>query len=95
MNWTVLVRPRTEADLREAYRWYEARRRGLGEEFVDEVRRTLLLLEEQPANRPVYYRDFRRLLTRRFPYKVFYRIESDRVIVFRIMHASRDHPRWL
>lgn len=95
MKWTVLIRPRAEGDLREAHRWYEAQRTGLGDEFLDEVQRALLYLEEQPERRPLYYRAFRRLLTRRFPYKLFYRIENDRVIVFRILNARRDHPRWL
>jgi plasmid stabilization system protein ParE len=35
------------------------------------------------------------LMTRRFPYKIFYRVEGDRVIVFRILHAKRDHRRQL
>ena len=52
-------------------------------------------LEEQPDRRPPYYRGFRRVVTRRFPYKLFYRLESDRVIVFRVLHAKRDHLRWL
>jgi plasmid stabilization system protein ParE len=32
---------------------------------------------------------------RRFPYKLFYRLEHERVIVFRILHARRDHPQFL
>lgn len=95
MKWPVLIRPRAEADLREARRWYEAQRAGLGNEFVDEVKRVVNFLEEHPERRPAYYRDFRRLMTRRFPYKLFYRIESGQVVVFRILHAKRDHPRWL
>jgi plasmid stabilization system protein ParE len=77
--------------LQEAQAWYESRRTGLGEELLDEVRRTVRLLESDPERRPLYYRDFRRLLTRRFPYKLFYRVEGDRVIVFRILHAKRKH----
>ena len=95
MKWAVIIRPRAETDLREARQWYEAQRSGLGDEFLDELKRAITFLTEQPDRRPLYYRDFRRLLTRRFPYKLFYRIESDRVIVFRILHAKRDHPRWL
>jgi plasmid stabilization system protein ParE len=34
-------------------------------------------------------------LTRRFPYKLFYRLEGKRIIVFRILHAHRDHARLL
>jgi len=49
------------------------------------------LLQTDPERRPFYYRDFRRLITRRFPYKIFYRIEGERVIIFRILHAKRKH----
>lgn len=39
-----------------------------------------------------YYREFRRLFLRRFPYKVFYLMKGDRVIVFRILHVKQDYP---
>jgi plasmid stabilization system protein ParE len=95
VKWAVVIRPRAEADLREARQWYENQRSGLGDKFLDEVKRAVLSLADQPTQRPPYYRDFRRVLLRRFPYKLFYRIEEDRVIVFRILHAKRDHRRWL
>ena len=95
MNWRVIIRPRAEADLQEAREWYETQRPGLGDEFLLEVRHAVELLAEHPERRPLYYRGFRRLLTRRFPFKLFYRLESDRVVVFRILHAKRDHPRLL
>ena len=31
----------------------------------------------------------------RFPYKLFYRVQDDQIIVFRILHVRRDHPRLL
>ncbi len=81
--------------MREARQWYEERRKGLGDELVAAVRGAIRSLEEEPERRPFYYRMFRRLLTRRFPYKVFYLVERDRVVVFRILHVKRDHPRRL
>jgi plasmid stabilization system protein ParE len=95
VNWRVIIRPKAEADLSEARSWYESRRAGLGDELLDEVRRAVGLLTDDPERRPFYYRDFRRLLTRRFPYKLFYQVEGDRVIVFRILHAKRKHQREL
>lgn len=59
------------------------------------MRLAIRSLEDGPARRPCYYREFRRLLTRRFPYKVFYLVERNRVVVFRILHAKQDHPRRL
>jgi toxin ParE1/3/4 len=91
VSWRVVIRPNAEADVREARSWYESRRAGLGDEFLEAIRRAVRLLEEEPERRPFYYRDFRRLLTRRFPYKLFHRVEGDRVIVFRILHAKRKH----
>jgi toxin ParE1/3/4 len=95
VKWRLLIRPRAEADLREARKWYENQRVGLGDEFVAEVGITILHLVRDPERRPDYYRGFRRVLMRRFPYKLFYRLEGDRVIVFRVLHAHRDHPRLL
>jgi toxin ParE1/3/4 len=95
VNWRVIIRPNAEADLREARSWYNSQRLGLGDELLAEIARAIRLLAEQPERRPIYYNGFRRLLTHRFPYKIFYRVEGDRVIVFRILHAKRDHRRQL
>jgi len=95
VNWRVIIRPNAEADLRKAWMWYESQRAGLGDELLIEIRAAIRLLETDPERRPSYYRDFRRLLTRRFPYKLFYRVEGERVIVFRILHAKREHQRQL
>lgn len=64
MKWAVIIRPSAETDLLEAQQWYEALRAGLGDEFLDEVKRAIMALAEQPERCPTYYRDFRWLLTR-------------------------------
>jgi plasmid stabilization system protein ParE len=93
VSWQVIIRPRAEEDLQEAWSWYQSQRPGLGDEFLIEIGVVVRLLESDPERRPFYYRDFRRIITRRFPYKLFYRIEGERVIVFRILHAKQEHQR--
>jgi toxin ParE1/3/4 len=95
VNWRVIIRPSAEVDLQEAWSWYESKRIGLGDEFIAEFHVSVRQLETNPERRPLYYRDFRRLITRRFPYKLFYRIEGNRVIVFRVLHTKREHQRQL
>lgn len=95
MSWRVIIRPNAEADLREAQLWYNSQRFGLGDDLLGEVKRAVGLLGVHPEQRPIYYNGFRRLITNRFPYKLFYRVEGNRVIVFRILHAKRDHRRIL
>ena len=91
MKWLVLVRPEAEADLAAACDWYERRRAGLGAEFLDEVAGAMRWLELDPERQRLYYRNFRRVLLRRFPYKVFYQVIGPRVVVFRVLHAKQDH----
>ena len=95
MNWHVIIRPKAEADLQKAWSWYEDRRPGLGDELLAEVRSAIHQLGIDPERRPFYYRDFRRVLTRRFPFKLYYRVEDNRVIVFRILHGKRKHQTHL
>ena len=95
MNWPVTIRPKAKADLRRAHDWYEERCAGLGDEFLADNAEALLRLEADPERFPVYYRGFRRVLTHRFPYKIFFRIVGRDIIIFRILHGAQDHPREL
>lgn len=91
MTWHVSTRTSADADLLEAQDWYEQQRPGLGDEFLLAMAEVFVRLETSPLEFPVYYQGFRRALARRFPYKFFFRIEGEVVIVFRILHAAREH----
>ena len=69
--------------------------RGLGFEFIVTVRAAIRRLRENPERCPLYYGGFRRVLLRRFPYKIFYPIERDHVIIFGVLRAGQDHMRHL
>ena len=71
MTWRVSIRAAAATDLREAQEWYEGQFPGLGGEFLLAMADALTRLEQSPQNFPLYYRGFRRALTRRFPYKLF------------------------
>ena len=95
MKWLLLVRPEAERDLAAARDWYEQKSAGLGDEFLDSVAGALRELERNAERSRLYYRNFRRVLLRRFPYKIFYHVIAQRVVIFRVLHAKQDHPRGL
>ena len=37
---------------------------------------------------------YRRALTRRFPYAIFYEYADDTVTVYSVFHTSRDPEKW-
>jgi plasmid stabilization system protein ParE len=89
MNYALVFRPEVREELNEAYIWYE-QKLGLGDEFLDCVDETLNRISQMPESYAVAHRDVRRALVRRFPYAVYYRIVSSRVIVIAIFHGRRD-----
>ena len=95
MKWRISIRPGAERDLFRARQWYEDQNVGLGDKFFATVGEAVADLRTTADRQPEYYRGFRRVLLRPFPYKVFYRVERDRVIIFRVLHSSRDHQRLL
>ena len=92
-DWVVSVRLDAERDIEAARDWYEYKRPGLGDEFLDAIAAGMRRLEANPEIERLYYRQFRRVILRRFPYKIFYQVIGAKVVVFRVLHAKQDHRR--
>ncbi|MDP3616347.1 MAG: type II toxin-antitoxin system RelE/ParE family toxin [Rhodoferax sp.] len=78
----------------EAAAWYEARRPNLGVEFIAEIDRCVSLAAEQPELYAVVHKDVRRVATRRFPYGIYFRAVTRRIVVLAVFHSSRDPVIW-
>ncbi len=94
MTLSVHLRPEAEQDIEEAARWYEKQSDGLGNEFLDEVLVTLDRFAELPSLYPLVHRKTQRALTHRFPFGIYFRAESEKIVVVAVMHGSRNPARW-
>jgi len=92
----LIVRPEGEADITEAAMWYEEQVAGLGLELIREVGLAVGRAVEAPLLFPLLRRrpEVRRVLTRRFPYRVFFIVRPDAIIVFGVIHAARHDRHW-
>ena len=94
MKQEVIVRPEARDELLDAYYWYEEKRSGLGEEFLLVVDAAIEQIRRSPEMHPIVHRNVRRVLTRRFPYGVFYVVEPEHIVILAVFHGHRD-PRLL
>ena len=94
MTKAIYLRPEAETDIEEAAIWYEQRKPGLGDEFLDEVVQTLSFISESPLRYTKIQDNIRRALIRRFPFGVFYIQEPDQIVVIAVMHGSRNPETW-
>ena len=96
MSRRLIVRPEAEADITEAALWYDEREAGLGLELTLEVRTAIrravedtmlyLLLRKRP--------EVRRILAQRFPYRIFFIVRDDAIVVLAVIHAARHDRHW-
>lgn len=89
----IAISEAAERDLIDGYRFYERQSAGLGDYFVDSVfadMQSLLLYAGIHAQSFGYHR----LLTRRFPFAVYYRVEDGLARIYAVLDCRRD-PAWI
>jgi toxin ParE2 len=86
--------PPAQAELDEAFSWYEEQAVGLGYEFLDELDQTLRLIATFPEFHPLVDKKLRRCLVNRFPYSVLYGFTDNTITVVAIAHLRRKPSYW-
>ena len=96
MSLPVDIRPDALTDIESAAEWYESREPGLGAEYVQAMRGAIAALAERAYHHQVRNRRLRVrwLCTRRFPYRVVYCVDGERVTVLAVLHAARHDREW-
>ena len=88
----VLFTAEAEADIDEAFRWYEAQRPGLGAAFLGALDVAVEAVGSRPATCAIIHRNTRRVLLPKFPYGLYYRMMDECILIVACIHAKR-HPR--
>lgn len=94
MSRRLIVRPEAEAEMADAFDWYEDRVPGLGSAFLLCVDAVFSSIVRSPQQYPRVHKSIRRALIRRFPYSVFFVDDDERVVVLSVFHAKRNPKRW-
>ena len=100
MSLPFLIENEAAAELREAAKWYERRRFGLGDELLAAIDDALAFIARWPqAGTPVPDvppgLPFRRAPVRRFPYHVVYLEVSGAIRILAFAHDKRSPGYWL
>jgi hypothetical protein len=91
--YKIIFRDGLRSEIQIAYQWYENQRQGLGDEFLFEIEKAFLLLKNNPHYYSFIYKTRRRLLIKKFPYKIIFEIFNYEVVIFALKH-SRQKPEF-
>lgn len=81
-------------DLIDGYCFYEKQEGGLGAYFLDSLFADIDSLRIYAGIHSVHFDKYYRLLSRRFPFAVYYCIEDNTVLVYAVLDCRKD-PAWI
>jgi len=91
-----IIMPLAIEDINKAFAWYESKRLGLGDEFIDLVMESVELLCSHPRIAAVRYDDTLTFVLKRFPFMIHYIIDEEReaIVVTGVYHTSMSPKKW-
>jgi len=90
---TVFVLEDAAEDMESGRRFYESLEPGIGAYFLESILSDLSSLALYSGIHPVHF-GFHRMLSRRFPFALYYEIEGETAYVYAILDMRRD-PLWI
>ena len=81
-------------DLRDAIKYFEGQRSGLGAIFRDEVYAAVERIEKHPKAWRELSPNTRRHRIQKFSYGVIYAIEAGEILIVAIAHSHREPDYW-
>ncbi len=90
MSKTIIVSREAEADLLDAYSWYENSLEELGSNFIGEAETSFERIATHPELYEEVEKGIRRAVIHTFPYLIFYTQDAESVIVLAVIRASQD-----
>ena len=81
-------------DLIDGYRFYESQAEGVGAYFLDSLYSDIDSLTISAGVHSIHFGKYHRLLSKRFPFAVYYRVENETAFVCAVLDCRR-RPAWI
>lgn len=89
---TIEFLPQAKADVEAAFEFYRQYSKGAASNFLAEISSAVVQLEAFPESGMLLFDGLRRILLRRMPYQIFYRIEDKIVLIVSVSHQRSKPP---
>ena len=93
-KYKVRINHFAQNDIEKAKKYYNDKKKGLGNEFWQETKALLNLIEKNPNQFQIIIDETRRANLKRFPFGIFYVAKNFIVNVFGVIHFSRSPELW-
>jgi toxin ParE1/3/4 len=93
-GYSLLISDEANADISDAFLWYESARTGLGMDFELCLEAEFNRIVRNPRQYQAQYKKIRVAYIERFPYGIHFLVENKFIKVIAVFHTSRDPENW-
>jgi hypothetical protein len=86
----IRILPSAYKDIRNGYDFYEKQQAGIGRYFMDSIFSDIDSLQIFAGVHAIYFEKFHRMLSKRFPFAIYYQMKDNQIIVCAILDCRRD-----
>jgi len=90
MKCSLEIKDEANLEIIEAYLYYEEKRTGLGEEFLEHLESYFDRIKNNPKHFPQKRNPYREAFIKRFPFLIIYEIKKDIVIVYSVFNTWQN-----
>ncbi|MDE3065982.1 MAG: type II toxin-antitoxin system RelE/ParE family toxin [Verrucomicrobiota bacterium] len=90
----IVIQSSALGDLADGFDFYERIEPGLGGYFLNSSYSDIDSLQLYAGIHIIHFGKYHRLLSKRFPYGIYYRVEENTVLVRAVLDLRRD-PKWI
>jgi plasmid stabilization system protein ParE len=90
----IVIQSSALADLADGFDFYERNETGVGGYFLDSLYSDIDSLQHYAGIHLMQFGTYHRLLSKKFPYGIYYRVEGNSVLVRAVLDLRRD-PKWI
>jgi plasmid stabilization system protein ParE len=96
LNYNTIIKEQAQNDLKEAVKWYNLQKIGLGKRFLNQVREKTGILKQNPFLCQVRYSQIRTAIVDQFPYLIHYYIDENQktIVIIAVLHSARKPDLW-
>jgi plasmid stabilization system protein ParE len=83
-----------KTDLAEGYCFYESQASGIGIYFLESIYSDIDSLKLFAGVHPKFLGNYYRMLSKRFPFAIYYRVDNDEIGIYAVLDCRRN-PAWI
>lgn len=91
-KFKVVFEDDAKIDIADSFDWYSEISSKVADNFLNEVKKALNYLQDNPNQFKTVYRDYKQVPVKKYPFVLLYKIDGQKVKIYRVF-ATRQNPK--